>query len=47
MSDTEVIAAFNEVYPGTKAEYTALKNEFADDNERGCPINGKTAPSGS
>ncbi len=47
MSDAEVIAAFNEVYPGTKAEYTALKNEFADDNERGCPINGKTAPSGS
>ena len=44
MSDAEVIAAFNEVYPGTKAEYTALKNEFADDNERGCPINGKTAP---
>ena len=44
MTDAEVIAAFNAVYPGTKAEYTALKNEFAEDNEHGCPINGKSAP---
>jgi len=46
MTDADVIAAFNAVYPGTKEEYTALKNEFAAANESGCPINGKTAPSG-
>jgi len=44
MSSAEVIVAFNEVFPGSKSEYTALKNEFAYDNERGCPINGKSAP---
>ena len=43
-SPADVIDAFNAVYPGDKSDYTALKNEFADDNELGCPINGKTAP---
>jgi hypothetical protein len=40
-TDTEVIDAFNDVYPGSKADYTALKDTFADLNELGCPINGK------
>jgi hypothetical protein len=44
MTDADVIAAFNAVYPGSKNEYTELKNEFAAANESGCPINGKTAP---
>ena len=41
MTVSEVQAAFNDVYPGTKAEYTAQKNIFASANESGCPINGK------
>ena len=44
MTQADVIDAFNAVYPGSKEEYTAQKNIFADMNEQGCPINGKTAP---
>jgi cysteine-rich repeat protein len=35
----DIINAFNAVYPGTDAEYEALKNSLAADNERGCPLN--------
>ena len=35
----EVIQNFNSVYPGSKKEYEALKNEFAGLNEQGCPLN--------
>ncbi len=38
-SPAEVIDAFNDVFEGSKAEYTALKNQFATENEKGCPIN--------
>ena len=38
-STGEVIDAFNAVYPGTRSAYTAVKNDFAYDNERGCPLN--------
>ena len=34
-----VIAGFNAVYPGSKDEYTDLKNEYAGFNEQGCPLN--------
>jgi cysteine-rich repeat protein len=35
----DIIDSFNAVYPGTDAEYEALKNSLAGDNERGCPLN--------
>jgi cysteine-rich repeat protein len=35
----DIIDSFNAVYPGTDAEYEALKNSLATDNERGCPVN--------
>jgi hypothetical protein len=38
MSDEEVIAAFNAVFPGSKDEYNELKDEFGTLNERGCPL---------
>jgi hypothetical protein len=38
-SPAQVIAAFNSVFPGTKAQYTTLKNQFAALNERLCPLN--------
>ena len=38
-SPGQVIAAFNGVFPGTTAQYTALKNQFAALNERLCPLN--------
>lgn len=34
-----VIDAFNTVYPGSKSDYTSVKDDFAYDNERGCPLN--------
>ena len=34
----EVIDMFNAVYPGTKAEYNALKDIFENFNEQGCPL---------
>ncbi|MEZ4290043.1 MAG: myxococcus cysteine-rich repeat containing protein [Myxococcota bacterium] len=34
-----VIDAFNAVYPGTKSEYNALKDDFQFLNELGCPLN--------
>ena len=34
----EVIALFNDVYPGSTGQYNALKNEFAAANEAGCPL---------
>ena len=36
----QVIDMFNAVFPGTDAEYLALKNIFAAANEAGCPLNG-------
>jgi hypothetical protein len=39
LSAAGVISAFNDVYPGSKEEYNALKNEFAGFNEQGCPLN--------
>lgn len=38
-STTDVINSFNAAYPGTKDDYTSLKNDFAYDNERECPLN--------
>lgn len=35
----DVIDAFNAVFPGTKAAYIALKNDFQAENESGCPLN--------
>ena len=37
-SAQDVIDKFNAVYPGTDAEYEALKDEFAANNELGCPL---------
>ncbi|NNM32713.1 MAG: hypothetical protein HKO53_06585 [Gemmatimonadetes bacterium] len=39
LSDGDVIAAFNDAYPGTNGEYEALKNQFEAYNEQGCPLN--------
>ena len=39
LTDKEVIAAFDDVYVGTDADYEALKNKFAAYNEQGCPLN--------
>ncbi len=39
LTEAEVIAAFNDVHPGTKPEYNDLKNQFAGMNELGCPLN--------
>lgn len=38
-SAATVKASFNDVYPGSKSEYETLKNQFAAQNERGCPLN--------
>jgi hypothetical protein len=38
-SPAQVISAFNSVFPGTDAQYEALKNRFATENERLCPLN--------
>ncbi len=38
-TDLQVIAAFNAVFPGTNSEYQTLKNQFAQANEAGCPLN--------
>jgi hypothetical protein len=35
----EVIQKFNNAYPATGAGYEILKNDFAQENERGCPLN--------
>ena len=43
VSAAGVIDAFNAVYPGSKADYTALKNEFAGFNEQGCPLDNSNA----
>jgi hypothetical protein len=37
-SDQAVINMFNAVFPGTNAQYQALHNTFARENERGCPL---------
>ncbi|MGI9627888.1 MAG: hypothetical protein ACR2QM_13710 [Longimicrobiales bacterium] len=39
LSEVAVIAAFNDVFPGSKSEYNAQKDVFADFNEQGCPLN--------
>ena len=36
LSETEVISAFNAVFPG--GDYEALKDEFEEFNEQGCPL---------
>jgi hypothetical protein len=38
-SPAAVISSFNAVYPGSKSDYQALKNQFERENERGCPLN--------
>ncbi len=38
-SAADVISAFDGVYPGTKSDYTALKNQFAAQNNLTCPLN--------
>jgi cysteine-rich repeat protein len=35
----EVISRFNSVFPGTPAQYEALKNRFESFNVQGCPLN--------
>ena len=39
LTPSEVIALFNDVFPGTKDEYNELKDSFEALNERGCPLN--------
>lgn len=36
---SDVINSFNNVYPGTKSDYTALKDQFAAANNQTCPLN--------
>ena len=43
----EVIDAFNAVYPGSKDDYEALKNDFEAFNEQGCPLNNSDGSNGS
>ena len=38
-SPAAVISSFNAVYPGSKSDYEALKNQFERENQRGCPLN--------
>jgi hypothetical protein len=35
----QVVSMFNAAYPGNNAAYENLKNIFAQENERGCPLN--------
>lgn len=35
----QIIDGFNTVYPGTKDDYTMVKDGFANANESGCPLN--------
>jgi hypothetical protein len=39
MSTSEVIAAFNTVFPGNKNALNGLKDQFEDFNQQGCPLN--------
>jgi len=39
MSVSEVIDAFNDVYPSSTADYNDIKDMFEDFNELGCPLN--------
>jgi hypothetical protein len=42
MTDADVIAAFNDAYPGSKNDYERLKGYLEGFNEQGCPLgNGK------
>ncbi|MEW7986242.1 MAG: DUF4215 domain-containing protein [Candidatus Thiodiazotropha sp.] len=41
-----IIDTFNAIYPGSKDDYEALKDEFEDDNERGCPLNAESTGNG-
>ena len=34
----EVVHVFNDLFPGTRREYTTLKNRLAAANETGCPL---------
>jgi len=38
-STSQVIDSFDGVYPGSKSDYTGVKDGFADLNEIGCPLN--------
>jgi cysteine-rich repeat protein len=38
-STSDVIDAFNDVFPGSRRDYTGLKNGFEFFNEQGCPLN--------
>lgn len=39
LTPAQIVDAFNDVYPGTKAEYNQVKNVFEGFNEQGCPLN--------
>jgi hypothetical protein len=39
LEEDDVIDLFNDLFPGSKADYLALKNIFQDANEAGCPLN--------
>lgn len=39
MSTSDVINAFNDVFPSSKPEYNSLKNELDTLNNEGCPLN--------
>ena len=39
LTPSEVIALFNDVFPGAKDEYNELKDSFEALNEQGCPLN--------
>lgn len=39
LTTAEVIQMFNDTFPGTDADYVALKDIFAAFNELGCPLN--------
>lgn len=39
LTDSDVVAQFNAAYPGSKRDYTALKNQLVSFNEQGCPLN--------
>ena len=38
LTETAVIAAFNDIYPGSKKQYNILKDFFEDFNEHDCPF---------
>ncbi|MDX1400677.1 MAG: hypothetical protein R3245_02045 [Kiloniellales bacterium] len=39
LTEGEVIDAFNDVFPGSKGDYNDVKDDLAELNELGCPLN--------